>query len=510
MISATHITETLSRDRRLQNIGLCLLMLVLAGFLTAFSERIPLGDGLGYDGIEYGQWAMHFDKVLRHEIPVTPYRVVRILPSALAWGVLTLVDAAKTPDNVIRFFQIANVVLLVLSALAWGGIADAAGLRPQGKLLGFLGLFGNYLVLKYTFYYPVLTDVFGYTGALFILWAYLRNRTCWLFAATLAGSFAWPTLCVYGGLLLFFPWRAGVVAGKPFLAGRLALLTVPALYLFYAVRVQPTPYHALAVAVVCTYLAGGAWLLFGDARNLRPASMLRATTWSRLAILAAGLALYLLGKELFNPPGASGENNNFFQMSALAMIEFYILGICVPLSTRFPGEFLVAHTLYFGPLLLLTACFARQTTEAGGRFGFGFLLCLAVAGLHAVMPLSRQWLAGYPFVVLVTVMALEHVALSRAFFVSFAALSLIISKVWLAINFEVAPGASGSIYDQPFAWTQGFSFDRYISSTGRWMSAEWYAVQGAFLLAVFMLYYWYFYAPKARLATAGPDTGRRP
>lgn len=512
MISATHFTERVLRDRRLQNIGLCLLMLVLAGFLTAFSERIPVGDGLGYDGSEYGQWAMHFDKVLRHEIPVTPYRVVRILPSALAWGVLTLTGAAKTPDNVIRFFQIANVVLLALSALAWGGIADAVGLRPRGKLLGFLGLFANYLVLKYAFYYPVLTDVFGYAGALGILWAYLRNRTGWLCAATLAGSFAWPTLCVYGGLLLLFPRREVPAAGASSLAARLAVLSVAGVYLFYATRVagQPAPYHALSVVVVCAYLAGGAWLLFSDARYLSPANLLRATTWPRLGVLAAGISLYLLGKALFGPPSTAGGGGNFFQLSTLQMIEFYVRGICVPLSTRFPGEFLVAHILYFGPLLLLTACFPRQTAEAAGRFGFGFLLCLTAAGLHAIMPLSRQGLAGYPFMVLATTLALERFALSRAFLAWFAVLSLVVSKVWLAVNIEGAPGVSGSTHDKAFAWVPGFSFDRYISSTGRWMPAEWYAAQGAILLGVFVLYYWYFHAPRARLTDADANTGDQP
>lgn len=480
---------------RRQNFCLCLLTLLIGILLTIFSERIPIDQGLGYDGMEYGQWAMHFDQVVRGEIPVTPYRVVRILPSAVAWSVMTILGVNKIPENVIRFFQIYNLMLLSLGAFAWGCVADAIKLRQQGKVLGYLGLFCNYLVLKYNFYYPVLTDVTGYVGILCIIWAYLKNRPILLFLSTLAGSFSWPTICIYGGLLLVFPRQNKPLGVTRSSIARAPVLIVALLYLYFSLRpgVVTPPYHPLSVAIVCLYLGGAAWFLFSDSWYLSLKHLFGSCSIIRLGLGLAGAVVYIAGKGL----AADQPPDSFFGLSTLDMFAVYVRGICVPLSTRLPGEFLVAHVLYFGPMLLLTACLTRQAAAEAGRFGFGYLLCVAAACLHGIMPLSRQVLAGYPFIVIVTVLTLERYELNKAFVVCFTFVSLFVSKVWLLVNSEADPKTAGTIHDKAFAWAPGFSFDRFISSTGRWMSADWYAVQAAFLLGLFILYYWYFHAPTA-------------
>ena len=479
-----------------QNLGLALILLATGLFLTVFGERMQLADGLGYDGLEYGRWAMEFDAVLDGRVPVSAYRIFRILPSALAHGTLRLIGAALAPDNVIRFFQVYNLGLLCLAALAWGGIADALSLGGRGKLLGFLGLFCNHAVLKFNFYYPVLTDVSGYACAVFLLWAFVCSRP-WLTAFfALAGTFCWPPLLAYGAVALLFPRRNqrpglpsrrdGLLAAGLAAGGYGVLAATPLTGL--------TPHYPLAVAMVMVYLGGAAFLLLASPYRLGP--MLRqATTPGRLAAFGAAAGLAMAGRLLMDKLVAPSGESGFFNLPLWQMTLAYMRTTCVPLSARFPGEFLVAHVLYFGPLLFLTGLFPGRAAAAAGRLGLGFLVLAGLAVGHAIMPLSRQWLAGYPVVVLATVIAVRDVPLSRGFVTVFVGLSLLLSKVWLLFNL-VPPHKPGTGPGKDAAWDPGFSFEHYISSTGRWMSFDWYFVQGVLLAAIFLCLFWYFYAPR--------------
>lgn len=483
------------------NAALTLLLFGVGLLLTAVGERIPVNGGLGYDGAEYGQWAMHLDAVLDGGIPVTAYRVMRMLPSVLAHGTLRLLGAGLTAENVIQFFVVYNLTLLCLASLAWGGIADALSFGFKTKLLGFLGLFGNHAILKFNFYYPVLTDVSGYAGAIFLLWAFVRRKTWLALFLTLAGAFCWPPLFLYGLVILLFPRRdqtarrpllpIGIVAGTLVALGYAVLAATPLTGL--------KPYYPLAAAVVTLYLGLAFFLLFASPYSI--AGMLRrATTVWRLTAAALALATVLAGRLLLTRTLASSGSGGFFHLPLGEMALTYLRTTCVPLSTRLPGEFLVAHVLYFGPLLFLTALFPRRTAVAAGRLGLGFFLLVALAVGHGIVPLSRQWLAGYPFVVLATVWGVSESALSRNFLVVFSGISLLISKVWMLFNLERTStlGPDGLV-----VWATGFSFEQYVSSTGRWMSVSWYVGQFFVLSIIFIYYYLYFHnenIPRSRTA----------
>lgn len=478
-----------AHDPRWQNIGLALVMLATGLLLLAVSERIPVGNGLGFDGAEYGSWAMHFDDVLAGRIPLTAYRTMRLLPSALAYGVLHLLGAAMTPQNVIRFFEAFNLLLLCLAAFTWGRVADLAGLDRQGKWFGFLALFANHAVLKFNFYYPVLTDVSGYACAVFVLWAYLADRPVILLTVLAAGAFCWPTLPVYAGIALLFP-RRDQTPGRPCpTCGCIAGLLAAAGYGLLAVRplTAVAPFYPLAVAVVMAYLGLAAFALFASPYRVGP-MLRRAVSPVRLVGLAVAVAALFLARSWLGTHMAQAHSSGF-NLPLSQMLWQYLRTTCIPLSTRFPGEFLVAHTLYFGPAFFFLALFPRRAAAAAGRFGLGFLLLVGVAVGHAIMPLSRQWLAGWPVLVLVLASALRGLPLSRGFWVCFTLLSLFVSKVWLLFNVSPLPGADGRSLD----WVPRFSFELYVSSTGRWMSFPWYLSQAALLGVFFLCFLWYFH-----------------
>src|SRR5262249_27978996 len=110
-----------------------------------------------------------------------------------------------TTAHIIGVFGFLNVTLITLAAHAWCRVAAKLGIGPGGKWLGFLGLFVNYAVLKWTSFYPLLVDSYGFAIGMLLLWCHLHGRRRGLFLLTAAGAFIWPTIIYQGVLLLLFP-----------------------------------------------------------------------------------------------------------------------------------------------------------------------------------------------------------------------------------------------------------------------------------------------------------------
>ena len=63
------------------------------------------------------------------------------------------------PATVVAGFAVLNVVCVVTAAVVWLLIAGEMRLGRPARLLGFAALFGNYVVLKWSVYSPVMTDI---------------------------------------------------------------------------------------------------------------------------------------------------------------------------------------------------------------------------------------------------------------------------------------------------------------------------------------------------------------
>lgn len=444
-----------------------LLVLATAVLLSIVSERIFVGDGLGYDGRAYAAVITRLDEVRSGAISVGSAMYLRMAPALALRAGMQATGVALTIPNVIVAFQAINIAMLTLAAWAFCRSADLAGLTRQGKWLGCLGMFCNYAVLKYNFYYPVLLDTASLTFATLLAWLYLARRT-WLLLGTGVIAFSiGPNI----GLLAFLlfappsdqPGRAQTLLARP-LAAALAVLAAGGAWLTLSKTSASTP----AIAVSLTFLGVGTYCLARAAAFSRQ-TLAQSSLLVRLGIVVVIVAVFSALPQFM--PGMVTDNW-FLLFFQYAQTVIRISGVRI-------GEFLVAHTLYFGPIFLIAVCLFAPTCRAARRLGPGWLAVLAFGLLQSLNPLSRQMIGILPFLALPTCLALTRKPLPGWFLWGLAIISLALSKVWQSINANA--DVTLPLHDQPEVWA------RYLESTGAWMREADYRWQGILILVLFVL-----------------------
>lgn len=448
-----------------ENAALAALVLVGGVFLSIFSEHIFAGGGLGYDGCSYGAIITRYEEVCSGGVTLNSGLYFRLVPALAVRGVMQILGVPLSTPNVIVVFQVVNVFLLTAAAWLFGRCADLTGLGPSGKWLGCIGLFCNYAVLKYNFYYPVLLDTASLALGVLLAWLYLSRRTWWLPAAGLAAFFIAPNVGLQAFLLFLLPPAADRQDAARLLP-RPAALTLAALAVLIAGWVLwiSGPGDPLAVALLLAAIGGGVYCLT-RAAGFSPDVLCRPAMLLRLGLVAGLVVLLTVLPHLLPALAAFDWFTLFFQYARTVLLN----------GTVRPGEFLVAHTLYFGPIILVSACLFAPLCRAARRLGGGWLLVLAFGLLQSLNPLSRQMVGILPFLVLPACLALAERRLPWPFVWGLAAASLACSKVWQRIN--AGADFSRSMDGQPEVWA------RYLESTGNWMLTPDYRRQGLVILA---------------------------
>ena len=104
--------------------SICFLYFVLIFAYSHFSESIPVSDGLGWDGVFYGELATGFFTKLNSG-EITDQQIRRILPSFIIYVSLFLSDRDHNIQNVIIFFKTFNAVSLSIALFYWINICKA-------------------------------------------------------------------------------------------------------------------------------------------------------------------------------------------------------------------------------------------------------------------------------------------------------------------------------------------------------------------------------------------------
>lgn len=470
-----------SRPRVVAAHAVGVLFVLLVGVLSsAWGERTPMSDGLGWDGANYGRFARDFwNEVFVRG--VDPYLLQRTLPSGIVHYGLRLFGQPTDNPHVIVGFQVFNVVLLTLCAALWLPIADRLQLRPVGRVIGFAGLFLNYAALKHAWYLPVFTDVTAFAIGMLAVWLFLASRQAGLAGLAVAGAFAWPSTWLSLLPLIVAPVRSvdPPSAARSRLSWLMAFgvagtLTAAFLYMFAVRGIRKVGWGPtipvvewlvpLSVALFIAHIVAGvqgltrgvtvAWVV-RVARSLRPVHLVLAA----LAILLPRAIAEAL------PEGVAGT---------LDLRAFARYLVFLP-NTR-PYVFMVSHVVYFGPVLLLLYFLWRPFCRRVQRAGPGAIAFMLVALVLSLTSESRQSNLAAPFVMAMLAAAADDAGLRMRTAGFLALVGVATSKFWIDIN------GSNTEYD---AVLQGERrFDAYFMSDGPWMSNHWYLVQGALVVVV--------------------------
>ncbi len=468
--AARGISLRLSHDRLI-----CLGALLLAACSFQFGERIEVAGGLGWDGQMYGAFAKDFPaEVLSPQLDA--YHAQRILPSGMAYAILKLTGARASDANVIRAFGWMNVAFATLLAYFWCRIANRMQIGRTGKWLGFIGLFVNYALGKHAGYYPVMTDSMTIMLSMGMLCCYLESRTSGLYLLTLCGALTSPMLIYLAAALLLFPreWSSSLER-RP--AGRLPKYLLTGLACFYlmlglmwAVKRAPRGvFGAIGVPHALTYLGLAIAVIFTFVVLLNVIDWQRLADWrnmasARFAINAATVAL-LLGLIKFGIGCLASRPASF--SGAL-----YGLSVALAAVAK-PGIFLVAHAIYYGPLLVLALLRGKAFCRSLQAHGLGVSLAVAVGLLQAIDSESRHMIYLYPILVPFAVIACQPERWTRKQFFAVAGVALFASKFWLNVN-------QGPLSNNVFAWPD----QNFMMSVGPYMTDAMFLLQGGLLILI--------------------------
>jgi len=456
---------------------MALLILVLGILNLLFAEKISVHGGFGWDGQMYGRWAKDF----YHEVFVnglSQYYIQRALPSAVVHYGLRAFRLPLEDQNIILGFGVLNLLLLVLAAYMWGLIADELRIGDKGKWLGFAGIFINFAVLKEAFYYPVLTDTSALALGTLLLSFFLKDTPIGVLIVSVLGAFTWPPLMYFGLVLFVFPKRSGAVAAAPvklnvLTAGFATVAILAGIIHFHLIKnLRPGEAKALpeeslihlSVASVVLYIFY-ATMTMGDYDGLYNLKRIVKSLRVKRALFAVLVfsAIQFLSASLST--GEPGPTKLFFVSTLLESI------------TK-PFIFLVAHPIYYGPILILTCFLWKPFCREVHQHGIGLTVVMLISVILSINPESRRLINMLPFFIAFTVKAIESLGWKPLSYWLVTGASLLFSKVWLRINTQPLEG-------HPLE----FPMQRYFMNHGSWMSHQMYLVQGGFVLLTAILFY---------------------
>lgn len=444
-------------------------VLILSLAQAFYSEKIPVNNGLGWDGTIYAEMAKNFYTAVFVE-GVPDLRLQKMLPSAVVHYSCRLTGVHLSDRNIIKAFSILDAVLLALSAYLWCRIGVVLGISLGGKGLGLVALFCNYGLLKHAFYYPVLPDMAGFCLGILLLYAYLTRQSWLLYLATLISCFSWPAGLVTGAFMILFP-REQEVDDHPQphrYSMHLILAVLLAAGLVWQARslvrsgyrLQYGADQPIVALLKLSYLVCFVYVTAVVAALLNWDKLFRVSYLVqrlRHPGFYVGLAFLVLTAKLpsllSNGEPVSGNN---------------LLNIFIFESIAKPGVFLIAHINYFGPILLLALFLWRPVCRLIHQHGVGLTLSLTFAAINCIDTESRHLISYFPLLVPFVVKAIDRLDWQRTPYIIFAVCSLLMSKIWLTINPLPA--------DQLFL---EFPWQLYFMSVGPWMSGQMYLAQGA-------------------------------
>ena len=377
------------------------LAIVLYAIVSQITGRIPVAQGAGWDGALYLRYVQTI--ATGSFVDTGPYRLSRMLSFIPA--ILAALGGLQG-QGLLLFQSILNSILLAVSLgmflrllLDWGLSKSAAWIATA-----CLGLSWSWLIMPV--FYPVLSDHTALVVSVLSMWAWNRNRPDLLAILAFAAVWIMPGLLLVPMLLACVPFGSNAsmkstTTLRPMLRWGLKIVIALPLIAVCFIALQTEDAEIAAhpkgfdvawlslkyVSIACLFLSISAvwfaWTRLLTQRWFWSSLSLRGMI---LTIGASAVSLLLLAFILDWDSGYRGP----------PLFHFMLLQ-----SLAAPFKPLVAHFLYFGPVLPLAIASVLLWSIATPESTLEPHLGLAVVIL-AFFPFllmgseSRQWTAVFP------------------------------------------------------------------------------------------------------------------
>lgn len=408
------------------------ILTAIVAFILAYTwhkDLIPVHDGYGWDGQKYGMYTQYWHQAVEQKA-INRFRMQRMLMPAILAKYLHKDGRPVQNEQVIRAYKVGNVISIGMSIILFLLIALKLKWSIPQLIIGFAAAFYSFTVLKMSMYYPVLGDLPAMACGWLAVFMWIHHYRFGLLATILFGCFTAPTMILFSALLIFPREKVD----KPFIPKWIfpALLSV----LFLSVWVwtwlnasenflQP-PSSSQPVRTQWLWLSlpiAIAWIaLLGTLTPRMTIPLIKKSflsNWLWILLLIGGLAgvrwliLYWSGTEM--PP------QSIFGYFQLILAQ----------SVTHPGSFIVAHSVYYPGLLLLTLIAFFQIHQTLLENGYGAALLMVGTGILLMGTESRQLIQMLPFIIVVLTQSLGQMTIKVWIAASFAFICLIASRWWM-------------------------------------------------------------------------------
>jgi hypothetical protein len=196
-MNRNNLTNTLKSIHSLNIFCIALFFIILIISFLAEKDR---NMGAGWDGVYYREVARNFPDMLRASF--SDYKATRILPFAIAHYIIKTLHLEPTDEIILITVWVLIIIMMILGVIFYYKIGILLNWRPDLTLMGFIILFFNFAILKYTGFCPIMTDHFIFPLTIIILYYFLKKNYLKLLLLGFASCFIWPTYILIIPLLL--------------------------------------------------------------------------------------------------------------------------------------------------------------------------------------------------------------------------------------------------------------------------------------------------------------------
>lgn len=459
-------------------------------------EVYYLNEGFSMDGIVFSSFISITN--FQNSFFFDTYYVHRVFPSLVVGIFFKLFSIQITNAHIVTGFQILNAVSLALTCYYIKKIFILFKVSFKNQLLGMVLFIFSFSVIKIPFFLPVLTDTVAMALSAAMLFFYLRKNTIALVFCTLIACFTWQMLFYQGIILIAIPFmvlpfaQVKPLAKSTIQIGSALIALAVCLYQILVVKIdgKPADINVELVAKINRTLlplsiAGVAALLY-----FFPGIMLNANLFNvkqffkKLKPLNILLAVATIGVTMLIVYFLNPSPNKFYPMNNL------LTGTIVS-ALIWPLHMLVAHTSFWGMVMILLFFFWNDFSKLISQMGWGLVFAFGLNLFTFAIICETRCLANLlPWIIIFLIKAINKYSFSNAFYIAVGCLSLFVSKIWYVLN----PDKQKRYFMQlDENGSMGFPDQKLWMHVGPWMSEKMYQIQGAGIIVVMIFIFFLLY-----------------
>ena len=432
--------------------SICFLYFVLIFAYSYFSESIPVSDGLGWDGVFYGELATDFFTKLNSG-EITNQKIRRILPSFIIYVSLFLSDRDHNIQNVIIFFKIFNAISLSIALFYWINICKALNFCKYKILISTTLAFINFMFIKFVSYYPVLTDYFSYALTIAGIYYWLRGDIVKIILITIMACFTWPALFYQMLILLCFPYTKTLKSND--ITSMKFSISVKYFLIFFVLcsSVLTTLFaHNNGIMEIDKLTIGFANSAFLIGSGVFTISCIISTQRNKLHFLPPlktfvfSLLTFLI--LLYIPA--------LFKTVPDNISPFFVIKLFILRSFEYPLINLLPHAIILSPFVIYILTQPNKLSFSVSKFGSAGVFIFLFGLLFIFNSESRHMIHFYPFLVLFFI---DHVKANQQSLIIILLIQIIASSFYILINTHTGINSDlFFVYISPFISESSFYY----------------------------------------------------